>query len=689
MSLLSQQIREAADAVTVQLEKTLGRDCADKHRQAGLVWDAETRQLAEQALWNDGTAAAPNPRRGVEWALEENTWFLRRRRFNFLHALAAGWRHTGEEEYVRAAHDYLVDWMETRQPCTDAYIDASIRLCQCGTEGWIGTLPCFLDHPLFDEAFVARMVEYARVELEWMRTKEIPRTRLNHRLHIAIDLLWSGLRLSFLPEAAGWRQVAVRALNDGFLRYFQADGTPVEKEPHYVNLFTAFYDDKPLLAKAFPELGLKVDIARLARCHDYALHCTKPSGYENGLNDSTSAYEGSRPNHALAARAAFRRSTGLPDALPPTSAFFPDAGQVFMRTGWDQNAAMVTFDGTRDVSQVAHNHLSLNAIMLHAYGRTLLMDPGFLTYIMGTFRGSTEQSNIAGPHGKSTRAHNTVNLNGWNQWKVSPEWTRHWSAPGCDAVACRYTGGYWPGRFGWWFFEGGGHGIAATHDRFMYWMHDLALVVVDFLARWNEQTHGDAKHQKPSIEANWQFCPGAVHIDAEARRVVTGHADANVLMLFPVVPEGTKFSLHEGETDPFRGWIGDPIRWENKYHPAPQLALTADPMPDYYGHFVTVIVPYRGTAAPTVKAEATPAVPGQPAPGHLRLNWGDGTSDEVWWTHALDSALMAAGDFETDASLVHLRRSQGGKRLGGAFVNGTWCSPHCGKQLDEPGMLVW
>ncbi len=645
----------------------------DAGDQTGLAWDEGMQQKAETARWNGGTADEPVPRRGISgWAEQtgQTRWMFDRMRFNSVQFLAAAWVRTRESDYAVAARDYIEDWMDSHpQPEDDSRLNTAIRINLHAPSGWLGTLPFFLDHEAFDEEFVTRMVETARRDLEWMR-QDCAHTA-NVRLFQANSLLWAGLRLPFLDEAESWRTQGVRMLNDAGRRMFAPDGSNVEKDPHYVGVYTSIYGNVPIWMKAFPELGLTIDVDAVARMFDYAACGTKPNGFEVGIHDSVSAWEGHRENQALVNRRRFRERLGLPDELPPASAFFPNAGQAYLRTGWGEDAEMITFDGTREAS--AHNHLGTNGLQLHAHGRTLLMDPGFLTYHMGHLNG-TELDNIAGPYGKSTRAHNTLNLNGWNQWMISPEWTRHWSVDGADALASRYKGGYWPGPYGWWFYEGGGHGLAATHDRVVYWAHNRFTVVIDTLTRWNEEIHGDDAHQHPFVEANWQLSPGKVLLDEDARRLTTQYDDANLLMLFPVVPQGARFALHEGDKEPFRGWVGNPDRGQG-YLPAPQLSVCADPMTEFCAPYISVLLPYVGKQPPEVDIEAVhDGGPDSTQPGHLHLRWADGAVDDIWWTHGMDGALMSLPEFTTDASLLHCVTTKDGRHT--TIVDGIQVEQH-------------
>jgi hypothetical protein len=347
----------------------------------------------------------------------------------------------------------------------------------------------------------------------------------------------------------------------------------------------------------------------------------------------------------------------LVEGLPAPAAFFPDAGQALLRDGWDEGATYVTFDATTWGG--SHCHLSRNAIQVHAHGQSLLVDPGFLTY---------EPSDPAMAAGKSTRAHSTVNLNGWNQSTADPVRTRHYSARGYDLVCSEYEGGYWPGRFNWSFDQGLGRGIWARHSRVMLWVHRRCIIVIDCLER-EPVARPEAEADAPSVECNWQLCEGPVQIDPGCNRAVTGHSDANLLMLFPAAPAGAKLRSHEGETSPLRGWLPT----DHGLVPAPQLSMFCPRLLDRQAQFVTVLVPFVGSQAPSIAAEMHPlsanAVRG------LSLRWPDGTSEQLYWTDRLSSPLGRQAQFDTDAMMLHLLQDSGGKLRQGMALHGTYAFP--------------
>jgi len=241
-------------------------------------------------------------------------------------------------------------------------------------------------------------------------------------------------------------------------------------------------------------------------------------------------------------------------------------------------------------------------------------------------------------------------------------------------VASSYSGGYWPGRFGWWFDRALGQGFAAIHQRTLVWIKDRAAIVIDNLCSWDEETRGD--HAVPSLELNWTLAPAPVHLDPENHRAWTEHPEANLLLIFPRMPENTTMSVHVGENEPMRGWAGTPDRSFVNHPAVPHLTLESKPWKEMMGSYVSVLVPFAGTVRPEVTARVTPPVHAGD-PWCLELSWGDGSRDTLYWseiTAAHDGTTKMLGtldDFDTDASILWLRRDAAGTPTDGAALDGT------------------
>jgi len=181
--------------------------------------------------------------------------------------------------------------------------------------------------------------------------------------------------------------------------------------------------------------------------------------------------------------------------------------------------------------------------------------------------------------------------------------------------------------------------------------------------------------KKPRLESVWQLSEGPATLDAERRRVVTHDSHANLLMLFPVMPDGMKLSKHEGERDPYRGWLA--LHWGDHYTPAPMIRCVAENYDPWNADLATVLVPFAGAEPPPVSAEAVAPslLGGQPPIGRLTLRWGDGTADEIHWSRRLATSVRETSGLDTDAALVHLQRSSDGRVVRGVVAEGPIFGP--------------
>jgi len=617
-------------------------------------WNDATRKVADLAvdgvvLFNvNGEHPTRVGRQQIEWQgphHADREWAAQLNRFFFLAALASGFRATGNEAYARAARDYIEDWMRAhpagsdwRPVGRDNTLTLGIRMGNSVMPGWLGTLPILSNSQAYDAAFVERLLASAEYQLAFLMA-HMPGAG-NWRLTSADTLIVCGISLEPRPTAARLREFGVRVLRDAFRRQVLPDGAHIERNPSYHHWMARVMERFWALGRAMPELGLVVDPAIVARMYDYSLASMAPDGGWNALHDCQAArnpkYE-KRPLYGMQRdRTEFRKKAGLPDVLPPLAQYFPDAGQVCLRDSWEPTANYLVFDATQWGG--GHCHQSRNGLVLYVAGEPVLVDPGFLTYHF---------ADPLGAHGKSTRAHNTANLNGWNQVGNNPTGTRHFTLPGYDAAISNYDGGYWPGRYEWSFPEGCGAGMAASHTRIVLWVRGRFIVVMDEIIR---SPNGG---EDPFLEINWQFEHGPIRVDEVAGRAWTEWDRANLLMLFPGMPAGMRLSVHEGEKEPPRGWLPS----AQGYITAPQLTQELRPMSAWDARAVTVLIPVPGgQPMPGVKARLT-----ESAPWRLTLEWDSGERDDVVWTPGLRQMIGAVDDQFTDGSLAHWSRDRAGR----------------------------
>jgi len=644
-----------------RLQEAMG-DMPDRlGRSAG--GETAERALAGQVAFY-GSTWTDVGRSGIDWSGRHHDhveWRAQLNRFFQLPALAKAFADTRDERYAAAARDYVEDWIRahpTREGWDIAEYDNTLNL-PIRVLMWSMSLRMLVNSAAFDDGFLAAMTTSAGVQLNWLMNNL--KYRGNWYIAQADTLVTVGVLLDFLPDAADWRRRGVRILNEAFRRQVLPDGAHVERNPSYHGWMRQVFEKYWRVGRAMPELGLAIDAAKVAQMWDYSLAATRPDGANCALHDGGASLKPQPISVAIKARSKFLTDAALPDELPPTSQPFPDAQQVFLRDGWDGDATYLTFDATPMHS--AHWHASRNAIQLCAHGRALIVDPGSFTY---------EGSDPFQAYGVSTRAHSTINLNGWDQtWSTQKMSYR--AAPGYDLVWSLYDGGYWKGRHrGGWFSPGHLEGFHGAHYRAVLWIRGRAIVIIDHV--YTTGTEG----RNPSLESVWQLSPGPVRVDAGGGSACTAHDEGgNVLMLFPVRPTGGRLEVCEGQRDPLRGWVRGNIA-KREHTPAPQVVMRVDDLEEWNNDLVTVLVPFAGKDAPRLTAEADGGrTSGPHASGvsRLVLRWSDGTLDELYWTRRLEQIVRAPGQFETDGVLVHLTKDAAGALRQGLVVDGTYCEP--------------
>ena len=587
--------------------------------------------------------------------------------------LAAAYRDSGDEAHAEKAKSLYLGWIARHSALKPEQKLNNIDEVVHGLYGWLGTLHLLLASPAFDDETVESIINTARDQLAFLHDHVwAEHNWINLRNSYAASLLCNGLSLAFLPEAAQWIARGAHVMSDACHRQINPDGSHREATPHYHfctagDLLGAFR-----VARALPELKMNMCPEKMASLFDYLVAATHPSGWISSMHDgdygASSGLRGNGVADILEERAAFRQSLDLPEAHLPTTHVFPDAGQAFLRDDWTSESTYLTFDATRFGGY--HQHPSCNAIQLDAFGRRLLVDPGRLSY----------QARPWNVYGWSTRAHSTMNVNGWNQARGTPR-LRHRSAPGYDLVEGLYSGGYWEheSRVDWDWENESAESIFGEHHRLLLWIRDRCVVVIDNMLCANQGG------QSPSLECVWQLGEGPVTLAAEQGQACTGHPDANLLMLFPLQPDDTTLTVHEGETDPHRGWV--PHKFDEEYTPAPQVVQSSPTFaPNGHVDLAAVLIPYPGTEPPQVEAialadpEKTTSDFFHPGYGRVQLRWADGSTDDIWWKRRLATALDEQEGFMTDGSLVHLQKNADGELEKGLVVDGTFIAPYAAER---------
>jgi len=579
----------------------------------------------------------------IDWTgphVHHQEWQAQLNRFFWLPHLAAVYRETADEELPSIARRTIEDWINQHDYCAeeppsegDNTLNTSIRLGQIGRSGWWGTVPAFAESPEYNDTFVARMIDSTRGQLACLAAHLAPVG--NWRISHLNCLLYCGLVIPGLEE---YVSLAVRHLNETFLRQIHEDGSHEEHNPSYHSWMRTVFTQLWRLGRARPEIGIIVDTERAARMWDYSVYSTSPDGGSCGLHDGGVWSGGPGRIGVLDGRDAFLEEAGLDGKRDwningEPSRYFASAGQLFLRDGWSRGATSLVFDATRWGG--AHCHLSRLSVSLYSGTRMLLYDPGIFSY---------EMSDPYASHGKSTRAHNTINLGGRNQTEVNPDTYRVHIEDDLAVIGSRYIGGYFPGEYTWGWNEGKGVGVFGSHDRVMLWLRGKCALVFDLL-------HTDGNGQP--YASHWQFPAGPCTLDQQRRRAWTGGAEDNVLVQCLHSLDSVDCVIHEGEKDPLLGWLPD---GRGQYQPAPLFAMEARAQ-RRASEIVTLLLPFKGEELPEFGLECFERSVGGAYGYHF--SWPDGTEHIVVSTPALRTQVDQAGPVDSDGTIAVVSLKQG------------------------------
>jgi len=445
----------------------------------------------------------------------------------------------------------------------------------------------------------------------------------NHQLHHSNALLHAALAFPEFLEADAWRDMAISLFVAHLDRTVYPDGTHIEVCPGY---HTGALHEFASTLQICREQGIELPEwypGKLEKMWDFIEALTKPDGTVPALGDAGRPHAGGlfREGAALFDRPDFEYLADRDKGAAPefTSIRLPHANYMMMRTGWTPEDLYLLLDcAPFHAAQFAsgHSHADPLNIIVYAYGRTLIIDPGSLGY--------DHPQHI--PYVLRTYAHNAMAVDGINslgQDQGDPtvlEWVH---TPGFDFAA---------GEADFPMAVCDRHRREVFFVRGEYWiLHDAAL--------------GTGRH---TLERLFHFPP-----DSEVRTrqmdavtcVTVG--DTAGILIVPVEGHRAAVERRSGPLRTDRRGIED----------APYLSIGRTV--DTPAAFDTVLYPFRAGEEPEVRVtrlSLDPEVPEREACA-LRIEVGEVT-DYYAIAHRRDG-VRRFGAFATDAHIAYVRRNTG------------------------------
>lgn len=506
-------------------------------------------------------------------------------------SLGMGYWYSGQEHPVATVWvDLLRSWVKQVPPgSSEAYwntMTTGIRM----RSGWPHALNYFLLSPTFTDD---DMVLFLKSTLEQTRHLREHHSRTSNWLTFEMAGLYSsGVLYPEFRDAADWRRHAAEVAVSDMDRGYLPDGASIELCPGYHQFFSNYLlmHDLAKVVGRQDEDGLGNLVARCEAPYDYYVKLMAP-------DRRTPAYNDNRPvdvvplldraSELFPDRAEFRwiASDGQ-DGHPPeyASYYLPFAGAGAMRSGWERDANYLGFDfgpvGYR------HAHQDKLSIVVWAYGREILFDPGkwdysdtpLLRYCSDTF------------------SHNTALVDNRPQrrkWYADPTPERMPYQPREDVTwrtsgARDYAAGVYDEHYGkpgpsdsYPYKEGGdfraGWGLPATHHRRVLFVKPDLFVVADTLVSKDGKPH--------QYDVRWHLDSTNVAVDDHRAR--TTDADLPNLAIVPLAREGLQVKVTSAQTDP------EPLGWKAAGTAEPATTIQHIKSGDATVRFVTLLVPLR------------------------------------------------------------------------------------------------
>ncbi|MCP4376998.1 MAG: heparinase, partial [bacterium] len=361
----------------------------------------------EDIDWGFNPTTVPDSKfdRDHEWTLQLNrhyAWFT----------LAAAYQATGDERFAREFDLQFSDWVaECPVPVNKANqrpyskwrtIEAGFRMSWT----WPSVFTIFRRSPSVKDSTLISMLKSMIEHGQYLRSYPTG----GNWLTIEMDGLFHvGVLLPFVRESKDWRGFAAKRLLAELDTQVYPDGAQIELSPGYHNLALRSFLGPVEIAGAYGHSLPDGYLAKLERMFAYNMWVMRPDRDAPRWNDSWRVDVSGSLKKGFALfdhRTDFQwiATSGQKGKLPDhTSHFFPYAGQVVMRSGWESDALFLGFEA--GPFGYGHQHEDKLGIVIFAYGKELLVEAGSYAYDASKWR----------RYVLSSYAHNVVLVDGQGQ----------------------------------------------------------------------------------------------------------------------------------------------------------------------------------------------------------------------------------------------------------------------------------
>ena len=557
----------------------IGDEICSHHIRNVYGFDPKEGDMGKDFDWTYNPTPRNDPGFTDEW-----TWCAISRT-QFWNKLVDAYWKTHNEKYAAEWVSQMMDF-SAKNPVDQAWVKGKVSLWRTldASERMHDSWPYAYYHCLNSPSFTP---EAQRIYLKMMPDHALllvnglknPDRTGNWVAFECFGLYTIGALFPELQSAAAWRQVATDRITRELERMVPPDGFEAELTPNYHMVALDGFLGPLKLAQLNKLTVPDVFKSKILSIYRALVVVMDQSGNDVGTNDSgdynaaRTAREGLKLGYdPLLDWAASGRTTGkgLPD-----STMLPYAGFYAMRGGWKPDDLFLFFRA--GPTGIGHEHEDMLEIVLRAWNKTLLFDPGSYLYDHSDWRRFTI----------GTASHNTIIVDGkWQhrgaskapvEKKVEGPWV---TTPLFDYVAGTYNGGYQQSVYDQqkqyqpqdWV---GDVDKSVTHTRRVLFLRPYYALVLDTL-------DGAGMH---TFDAHFHLDSPSAHVDPAAQAAFSENQDVQ-LALYPLDRDHLAVDIIKGQKEPLLGW------WPSQHRPIPTVRFRKQQVAPAL--FATFLYPYKG-----------------------------------------------------------------------------------------------
>ena len=559
------------------------------HIRNGYHFQPSESDMGQDFDWTHNPVAKSDPAYTDEWT------YCVISRTEFWQALAAAYWKTGNEKYAAEWVAQLQDFARKNPlrfdpvpgvPSLWRTLDAAERISISWPEAYFHFLQSPSLTPSANWLYLKLNLEHAKLLLHALDDQ----SRTGNWVTTECGALYTiGTLCPELRDAPAWRQTALDRLGKELERLVPPDGFEAELTPtyHFVAL-DGFR--KPLEMAKLNGLEVPGNFRdRILEMYRAPVRVMDQSGHAVPTNDSLSVDIAAKAREGLQLGddplLAWAASHGAEGEAPPDSAALPYAGFYTMRGGWKRDDVFLFFRG--GPTGINHEHEDMLEIVLRAWNKTLLFEPGTYNYDQSDWRRFTI----------NTPSHSTIIVDGkWQHRgksalpaaKLDNPWV---TTPLFDYAAATYDGGYqentYRARPTYPELWKGTPDKSVTHTRRVLFLRPFYALVLDTL-------DGTGTH---TFDAHFQLDAPAARLDPDSHAAFSQNGSGAQLALYPLELDNLAADIVQGQEKPLLGWMPS----EHRAIPTVRFRKQQEAP----AAFATFLYPFQGSA-PAFAATALP-----------------------------------------------------------------------------------